>query len=243
MNHQKNSRIKRVENYEEEELIGEAKKREEEIAAKKEEGETDRKKLRVRIDWESMQIDYIHGIIEKGEDGKKRVKYPTIKELSEKYEVSKRQIDQRCWKHKWVLKKHTFQERMRQERAKDMGVERTLRGSIYEGDTLIRLEKLNDLMDNMMEDMEEAMTNEDEAKRRGVKPQDLVSLSKVLETNLKLAKEIYGVPRDYEQLYKETQEEFEKKASAKRKITGEEVNELLRALREKTIDVKAEEVK
>jgi len=213
----------------------------EEVIRKSLEGKEVKLERRV-VDWDAIEIDYVHGVLVEGENGVKTVVYPTAGDLAKKYEVAKGTLEQKIATGKWKIKRDVFRERVNKERMRDLGLERTMRGSMYEGNALVKLEKLNVVAEKFIDRMEEILDNMEEGEGMGLKAQELVGMSKLIETNLKIARDIYGVPRDYEKVYEEAQAEFEEKARRERVIQAGDVSDLLRLLNAKTVEIEAKEV-
>lgn len=201
------------------------------------------KNSRNRVDWDLIETDYVQGYYEKDN---KVIVYPTHQNLADKFGVKLQLIRQRSSKHNWTMKRETYRDYMRDQRLAEFSHERVLRMSISQGDTIRRLERLDEIVEEYLEKhgstVEKIVGDDVVDEDFVIEPKDLVNLQKVLAENNKLRKEIFGVPKSYEDIHKNAQEDIKVKLRDGEKVNASDVADLINSLKEKTVDVQVEDV-
>lgn len=182
-----------------------------------------------KADWDLIQADYIHGYYC---PQNKVIVYPTQRQLAEKYDVGEGQIALRSRRQNWVIKREAYREMMSQQRMIEFGKERIYRMSVSMGETVRRMEDINQIVDDKLE------MNSDEEMR----VDDLLKIQKIVAENHKLAKDVFGIEKSFEELHNKAVEKIKQDVAKGREISGDEVNDIIKMLKAKTIETVAEEV-
>ena len=189
-------------------------------------------KKRPFIDWERVRADYVHGYYEYLNDGMRRLIFPSLRVLAEKYGINSEVVSRRCRKEKWVIQKEQFKSKIMRRRYAEIGVLKFRETSRYDADNIVRLEKFGRILDSVLDYKEQCDPAEVDLK-------ELKTGFELLEKMHKLGRDIFGEPVGYDKAYEEAQRDVEEAMNKGKEVKKDDIEDLIKNIKKNIVDVNA----
>lgn len=146
----------------------------------------------VKLDWINLEREYVQGYWQKLSDGTKKLVYPTIEELAQKYNCHPQSIYAKSSQDKWLNKRELFWRKLKNQIIENdnAGISDSVK---YDVQNLLRIEKIGELIDRWLK---ERLSEDEEGNRPVVEPKELSCLLDALTKSHQLARNIFGEEND-----------------------------------------------
>ena len=182
---------------------------------------------RVRYDWAKVEREYVNGQLNESTG---KVTYPSLSDLSNKYQISMGRLCRKCAEDEWVEKRTMYQSYMKEQSDVAYMREACYRVATQNSDTLRQMQRFGQVINDHLD--------QHEAGEKELSPKDLMLLVQASEKVRESFIKVFGEPKKAEDIYEETYRKYEKKkeVEASKRVTDEDIIEVIRAIKAKTVE-------
>jgi hypothetical protein len=153
-------------------------------------------------DWDAIEMEYIYGTLEKDEiTGKNRLRFPSQREIAEKYKIGEVSVATRSSKGKWMIRREKYigeyGKRVKSQNMREILISRNEKA----GETLKQIDALTKLTNYYLSSYREILNYDkgddsfdfreiDEEQMKGISIRDLKTLMEIIEKVQKLSDEV-----------------------------------------------------
>jgi hypothetical protein len=196
-----------------------------------------RRPVRFKTNWDIIRNAYIFAEpIEHA--ASQSIRYPTLVEIAEQYNVNAQSLNVRAQKENWYEKRLAYQQRVSQLHDLEYGAMQLRRSALFDEQSIERLDKFTETFDKWMRELDARV----EAQSAGgymaegetpVRGSDMKDAIDVMQKMHKLHRDIMGEPVNYYEFYKEKLREERKDVEKGRAVTRSEIRDLISAVRKR----------
>ena len=182
---------------------------------------------RVRYDWAKVEREYVNGCLDERTG---QVLYPSLADLSKKYDISIGRMSTKCADDNWVQKRTMYQEYIKEQGDVAYMREACYRIATQNSDTLRQMQRFGQVINDHLD--------QHETGDKQISPKDLMLLVQASEKVRESYIKVFGQPKTVDEMYREVYENYEKRkeVEASKRVTDEDIIDVIRAIKAKTVE-------
>lgn len=208
-----------------------------------------------KINWIDIKDAYVYAEPEITSDNG-RIRFPTLSEIAERYDVHVYMVNNRASKEGWYNQRKAYQKKLADLHNMEINIMSLRKSAMMDGDNILRLEKFGKLIDSWLDQHVPSEQSEERSEecdvnyveydenevlnevKNEVSMKELALAIGSMEKLHKLNRDIMGEPLNYYEFYKEKIKEEKRQAEKGKAVSKSDIRELIASIRDEKSSAK-----